>query len=717
MADRPPLCPGTWLLGNARALLDDTAGTLTAGYRRHGPMFRIRAAWRQYTIIAGPEAGEFMAQGLDKVHLSRERLFGSIAQEFGRADLVLKEIGPKHARLRPPLAVSYSRQVASPHVPAMVDAVRQHVRSWSTGTSPGVVVEAKQLAFVQYRALIGEPPIAFRDCLLMTDYLMNVAARLLPSVVFKAPWYRRAHRRTYGALHELVRERRARGAGAGPPTIVDALASVRDPSGTPLTHDEVVSYAAYGIGASIGYVGRLTSFMLYEILRDAALHAALVDEARDAFAGGVATAADVRRMRLLRSVYDETLRFHSLAIGLAFDVASEFRFLGKRVDKGAFLVLSPVPSSYAPEAFPDPYTFDPARCREPRNEHRRSAACQPFGLGDRTCAAMGLVELMSMTLVATLLHERALTMAPAGYQLRRTVRPLPSPDRHFRMAIGAPRAPATARRGAVAVSEEEALAAFPGHDQPAVAAALAGATRQAFAAGAVILREGDAAEAFYLLEEGSVDVTRTSPDGVTAVASLGKGEWFGEAGLLLNAPRNATVTAGSSGAVTRVLRQEAFLAMVAASDLVASEIGQLLHRRVASERLQQAAPRLTAAAGRRLLPEFSARTYRVGETILRQDDPADEFFILLAGEVVVSRRDASGVDQQVARLGPGEYFGEMGLLHATRRNATVSAAGTHDVETLVTGRDGFERLLAEGGGARGELATAMLARVERLGAS
>ena len=32
MADKPPMCPGTWLLGNATSLLDDTAGTLTVHF-------------------------------------------------------------------------------------------------------------------------------------------------------------------------------------------------------------------------------------------------------------------------------------------------------------------------------------------------------------------------------------------------------------------------------------------------------------------------------------------------------------------------------------------------------------------------------------------------------------------------------------------------------------------------------------------------------------
>lgn len=710
MTDKAPFCPGTWLLGNAKSLLDDPAGALTAGYRQVGPVYRLRAAWRKYTVIAGPEAGEFMALGLDKAHLTRERLFGSVAREFGKADLVLKEIGPKHARLRPPLAMAFSRQVASPHVAAMVAAVREEVRRWPAASPLEVVKHVKRLAFAEYCTLLGTRDVDFGDCLLMTDYLMNVAARLLPSAVFALPWYRRAHRRTYGAIEALVRRVRASGPAAGEaPTLVDVLAAVRDPAGAPLTDDEVVSYAAYGIGASIGYVGRLTSFMLYEILRDAHLQADVVAEAQ---ASAIVDAAAVRRLRVLRSVYDETLRFHSLALGMAFDVATGFEFHGRRVDAGDFVVLSPVPSSYAPEHFTDPMRFDPSRCRPPRNEHRRSEACQPFGLGDRTCAAMGLVELMCTTIVAGILIERPLSMAPADYRLRLTVRPLPSPDRRFGMRAGPLAASADTSRGAEP-SEDEVLATFPGADEPAVQAALAGAARRGFAPGTVIVQEGAPADAFFLIERGSVVVTRRTGDGVQTLATLSEGEWFGEAGLLQNAPRNATVTATTGGATTRMLGREAFLVMVGASDLVASEIGELLRTRVAATRLRDAVPQLTAAAGARVLPEFASRTYGPGATVIRQGDPAVEFFVVLDGEVVVIR-EARGQRAEVARLGPGDYFGELGLLHAAPRNASV-VAGESGTTVLVTGKAGFDRLLAEGGGRAGALASAMLARAERAG--
>jgi len=711
------MCPGTRLLGNARALLDDTAGAITAGYERCGPVFGLRAAWRRYTIVAGPEAGVLMAQGLDKRHLSRHRIFGSVAREFGRADLVLAEIGPRHARLRPPLAVAYSRHVASPHVAAMVEAVRRQVRAWPEGGTVEAVRQVKQLAFAQYCALVGATRLSFRDGLLATDYMMNVAAGLLPALVFRAPWYRRAHQRTYRVLCEMVERLRQRGRGGDPPTLLDALASVRDPAGAPLTDDEIVSYAAYGIGASIGYVGRLASFMLYEILRDPALRDAVVAEVQAAYAAGdPAEASAVRRLVILRSAYDETLRVHAVAIGMPFDVESDFEFLGVRIGRGERLVLSPVPSSFSAAAFPDPRRFDAARCRAPRNEHRRSGACQPFGLGDRTCAAMGLVELMTMTLVATVLGERSLAMRPAGYRLRLTMRPLPSPDRHFRLGVAAgPPAPRPAPSPpAAGPADDEALATFPGHDEPAVLAALAGAVRRTIAPGEIVIREGDTADAFYLIEEGSVEVARVGAAATTRLAMLTEGEWFGEIGLLENAPRNATVSAGAAGAVVRVLGREAFLTMVAASDLVATEIGMLLRKRVACQRLQEAVPQLSAEARASLLPEFSSRRYPVGDVIVREGEAADEFFVVVAGSVDVSRRDAAGAATAVARLGAGEYFGEMGLLDAAPRNATVTA-GEGGVEVLVATRAGFERLLAESGGPRGELARAMRARVERLG--
>jgi CRP/FNR family transcriptional regulator, cyclic AMP receptor protein len=57
-----------------------------------------------------------------------------------------------------------------------------------------------------------------------------------------------------------------------------------------------------------------------------------------------------------------------------------------------------------------------------------------------------------------------------------------------------------------------------------------------------------------------------------------------------------------------------------------------------------------------------------GRHIVRQGEWAYEFFTILEGTAEVRRGD-----QYLADLGPGDFFGEMGLVEDTRRNASVIA--------------------------------------------
>ena len=73
--------------------------------------------------------------------------------------------------------------------------------------------------------------------------------------------------------------------------------------------------------------------------------------------------------------------------------------------------------------------------------------------------------------------------------------------------------------------------------------------------GDVLVREGEAGDRFYLIDEGSVDVTIA----MRPVRRLGPGEYFGEIALVRDVPRTATVTAGSDVRLYSLRRAE-FLA-------------------------------------------------------------------------------------------------------------------------------------------------------------
>lgn len=80
------------------------------------------------------------------------------------------------------------------------------------------------------------------------------------------------------------------------------------------------------------------------------------------------------------------------------------------------------------------------------------------------------------------------------------------------------------------------------------------------------------------------------------------------------------------------------------------------------------------------------RVVNTGEAICTQGERSDRFYIVLQGEVVVERNGAP-----IAILGPGEFFGESGLLMRGRRSATVRATQPSLVWSV--GHTAFQRVL------------------------
>jgi CRP/FNR family cyclic AMP-dependent transcriptional regulator len=70
-----------------------------------------------------------------------------------------------------------------------------------------------------------------------------------------------------------------------------------------------------------------------------------------------------------------------------------------------------------------------------------------------------------------------------------------------------------------------------------------------------------------------------------------------------------------------------------------------------------------------------------GRELVREGDFSYEFMAIEEGEAEVTRGG-----EHVANLGPGDFFGEMGLLERTLRNATVTAKTPMRLITL-TGWD------------------------------
>ena len=700
-APLPPVVKGWPLLGSTLEFLSDPARVLNRAYRKYGPVFRLRALWIRYTVIGGDEAKLFMQQGLQHKHLSREKIFHAIGVELGTDDFMMSVSGPTHLRLRRMLALGYSREVASAFVPDFVEVVREEVRRWTAGKAIGVMEAIDAIAFEEYcRVMCGHSLRShFAEAMTTIETNMNVGGKVYPFLALKNPWYQKSRDKVVGLISDMVREAESATAVPGSrKTIIDTLLSLRDKEGVPLRHDQVVCYAMYGCAGSVSYMARLIGFMLYQILIDPELKRMLTEEADRAFSQGIRDAADVRRMEVMCAVYHETLRFRPVSQGMPYYTDSAYVFQGKKVNAGDITVLSQVPLSFSEQYFADPMRFDHTRMMSPRNEHRKGGF-HPFGMGDRTCTAMGLTELMAVTMVATILHECDLEMTPASYRLKQKVRPLPAPDAGFGVT-------ASRRQGVecdTAPFEEGITATFEGADDPEVAALLEAAPSRVFAEGEIIVKQGDTAEAFFIVERGTVSVSK---DGIE-VAELVAGQYFGEIGLLQHVPRTATVTAMSPSVQVLELSRERFLDLVEKSDLVAGEMAAIARKRTAHNALRAALPGISADALTRLFPEFSTEKLGAGATVIREGDVSDRFYVIAEGFAIVTRGS-----EELARLGPGEYFGEMGIINGQPRNAMVTISAESPAVLLSTDRQGF--LAAFDAGASGDLAQTMITRASLL---
>jgi CRP/FNR family cyclic AMP-dependent transcriptional regulator len=80
-------------------------------------------------------------------------------------------------------------------------------------------------------------------------------------------------------------------------------------------------------------------------------------------------------------------------------------------------------------------------------------------------------------------------------------------------------------------------------------------------------------------------------------------------------------------------------------------------------------------------------------TVMAGGDATDSLYIVLSGRLKVMMSDSEGKEVILAILGPGEFFGEMGLIDDSPRSASVVAMESCELLS-VTKRD-FKKCLAE----------------------
>jgi CRP-like cAMP-binding protein len=213
--------------------------------------------------------------------------------------------------------------------------------------------------------------------------------------------------------------------------------------------------------------------------------------------------------------------------------------------------------------------------------------------------------------------------------------------------------------------------------------------------GSVVIAEGEPGSSFFVLASGEVRVTKrrvgAADDDVVELARLHEGAIFGEMALVSAAPRTASVTAVRDSDLLE-FDKEALAAVAQEVGPLAAALDKFARERLLNNLL--ATSPLFAPLDRKqrldLVRRFTAHDVAPGVVVIREGEPGRGLFILLAGEVDVSKVDG---DSKVllASLKPGDVFGEISLLDDSPTTATITAARPSTV--LFLDRTIFERLV------------------------
>jgi len=97
----------------------------------------------------------------------------------------------------------------------------------------------------------------------------------------------------------------------------------------------------------------------------------------------------------------------------------------------------------------------------------------------------------------------------------------------------------------------------------------------------------------------------------------------------------------------------------------------------------------------RVTNQLEKKEFPPGASIIQKGESVEHFFMMISGEVDIILTNPRCPEVNVARLGPGQFFGEVELLNGGNSIASVRSAPFGSVELALLSKDKFNLLMKE----------------------
>jgi len=203
-------------------------------------------------------------------------------------------------------------------------------------------------------------------------------------------------------------------------------------------------------------------------------------------------------------------------------------------------------------------------------------------------------------------------------------------------------------------------------------------------AGEKVITEGDDGNFLFVIEAGTLDCVKKIDGVEKVVKTCDVGDVFGELALLYNCPRAASVVAKGT-CVCWQLDRESFNHIV--------KDAAVTRREKYDKFLQSVAliSSIDAYERSQIADALVSEDFKKGDSIVRQDEPGDKFYIVEEGQLYASKSTSSGT-MRVMEYKSGDYFGELALLKNQPRAASV-VVESETAKVLSMSRVSFSKML------------------------
>lgn len=426
-AEEPSQADGVslWrLLRGYRADPLERWGTIRA---RHGEVAKYRFGWSDTYLVSSPEGVRRVLQDNAANYSKRHGSYEMIRRVFG--DGLLTSEGSFWLRQRRLAQPAFHRQRIAAMAAQMATSAEEAAARWealaSSGERVSLLAEMSRLTLkIAGDALFGTGLAAQSAAVARAWDVLNTQLverfsrkRLIPPVLPTAydRAFREARRTLFRVVDEIIADKRKRESD----DLLSMLIQARDEdTGAQMNdaqlRDEVVTLLLAGhdtTATALAWTWTLLD-------QHPAARARLREELDAALGGRTPAGEDLPRLPYTRAVLDEAMRLRPPVYLLNRRVEGDDVVCGRRVRRGASVVIPLVLLHRLPEHWERPDAFVPERWLDAEAEKRRPKFLYlPFSGGPRQCIGNQFSMMESALILATLAQRFDVALEP-GYEPR-----------------------------------------------------------------------------------------------------------------------------------------------------------------------------------------------------------------------------------------------------------------------------------------------------------